>query len=121
MGLNTSHDCWNGAYSAFHRWRMKLCEVAGYGQLADYRGFGGSVPWPDNGDILLVLLTHSDCDGEIAAEDCGPLADRMEELLPALRVAGNGGGHIGLYADATEQFINGLREAAEAGEPVDFH
>lgn len=30
MGLDTTHDCWHGAYSAFNRWRDKLAEVAGY-------------------------------------------------------------------------------------------
>lgn len=121
MGLNVSHDCWSGAYSAFHRWRQKLCEVAGYGRLDDRDGFGGSVPWPDNGDALLVLLTHSDCDGKIGKKHCAPLADRLEELLPALRDAGDGGGHVGYYAAAAERFIRGLRDAAEAGEPVEFH
>lgn len=23
MGLDTSHDCWHGAYSAFTRWRQQ--------------------------------------------------------------------------------------------------
>lgn len=29
MGLDTTHDCWHGAYSAFMRWRMKLGEISG--------------------------------------------------------------------------------------------
>jgi hypothetical protein len=29
MGLDTSHDCWHGAYSAFMRWRSELCRAAG--------------------------------------------------------------------------------------------
>lgn len=29
MGLDVSHDCWRGAYSAFSRWRAKLAELAG--------------------------------------------------------------------------------------------
>jgi hypothetical protein len=33
MGLDTTHDCWHGAYSAFMRWRRKLAEVAGYPPL----------------------------------------------------------------------------------------
>jgi len=30
MGLDCTHDCWHGSYSAFNRWRDKLAEVAGY-------------------------------------------------------------------------------------------
>jgi hypothetical protein len=72
------------------------------------------------GDPLTKLLNHSDSDGEIAAEDCGPLADRLTELLP-LMPNGEDGGHIGNWKDKTSTFIEGLREAAEAGEPVRFH
>lgn len=137
MGLDTTHDCWHGAYSAFHRWRRKLAEVAGYGNLCDYAGFfipgryssavdatpglTEAKPWPDNGDVLIELLNHSDCNGHLSAEICGPLADRLEQLLPALQVAGDGAGHIGGYAEKTETFIAGLRAAAAAGEPVEFH
>lgn len=70
---------------------------------------------------LETLLNHSDCDGEIAAADCAPLADAMELLLPALEIAGEGGGHIGNYVDKTKQFIAGLRDAAENHESVEFH
>jgi hypothetical protein len=129
MGLDTTHDCWHGAYSAFHRWRAKICEVAGYGKLGDYEGFRddvsgdhGSKPWP-KGDPLVVLLSHSDCDGEIGTKDCAPLADALEQLLPALDRAEGGGGHVdrGGYAGWTRQFIKGLRRAAAAGEDVEFH
>jgi hypothetical protein len=119
MGLDTSHDCWHGAYSAFMRWREKLAEVAGYGDLRQREGFGGGVKWPE-GDPLTILLSHSDCDGEIAAEDCASIADRLEQLMPALKIAGEAGGHIGNFADKTQQFIDGLRTAAAANEPVDF-
>jgi hypothetical protein len=29
MGLDLSHNCWHGAYSAFARWREKLAELVG--------------------------------------------------------------------------------------------
>ena len=28
MGLDTTHDCWHGSYSAFAIWRKKLAEAA---------------------------------------------------------------------------------------------
>jgi hypothetical protein len=30
MGLDTSHDAWHGAYSAFTRWRNTVAAAAGY-------------------------------------------------------------------------------------------
>lgn len=142
MGLDTTHDAWHGAYSAFSRFRDKLAEAAGYtghtnehGQVMwdidwgciertighDLLGRWPKMPVRPDGteDPLLVLLAHSDCEGEIQPEFCAPLADRLEELLPLLE--GDGGGHVGAYRDKTEQFIRGLRDAAEEGEPLGFH
>ena len=92
MGLDTTHDCWHGAYSAFMRWRQKIAEVAGFGNLDDYAGFDGEKEFPDH--PLTPLLSHSDCDGEIAVSECAAMADALEALLPALKIAENGGGHI---------------------------
>lgn len=69
---------------------------------------------------LHELLQHSDCDGEIPADSCGPIADDLEKLLPFLP-DGDAGGHIGVWRDKTRQFIDGLRAAAAANEPLGFH
>jgi hypothetical protein len=69
---------------------------------------------------LHELLYHSDCDGEIAADRCGPIADALEALIPLLPDE-VGGGHIGNWRAKTQQFVDGLRAAASAGEPLDFH
>lgn len=71
-------------------------------------------------DPLLILLNHSDCEGIIAAADCGPLADRLEGLLPLLPDE-DGGGHSGPWRGKTQRFIDGLRLAAARGEDVEFH
>lgn len=39
MGLDTSHDCWHGAYSAFNRWRIEVCRAAGLPPLELMEGF----------------------------------------------------------------------------------
>ena len=136
MGLDISHDCWHGAYSAFNRWRDKLAGVAGYA-IADVRWEDGlhsptiMVDWghlqgnlegewettPD--DPLLVLIVHSDCDGKIKPEQASLLADRLVELLPLLP-EGDGGGHIRDWKEKTQLFINGLRDAVARREDVEF-
>lgn len=121
MGLDVSHGCWNGAYSAFHRWRVKISSVAGI-NLEAMSGFadGQGVKWESlKPDVLHVLLYHSDCDGEIAWEYTKPLADRLTELLPLLD--GDGGGHIGSYREKTQTFIDGLLLAHESQEQVEFY
>lgn len=135
MGLDTSHDCWHGAYSAFSRWRDQLAKAAGYefarieggsrdtilidwGHIEDknYNGEWDTTP----SDPLIVLIAHSDCEGAIHPEQAKPLADRLEELLPLLP-EGEGGGHIGDWRVKTQTFIDGLRRAVAANEPVDFY
>jgi hypothetical protein len=148
MGLDTSHDAWHGAYSAFMRWREMICKVAGMPPLQMMEGFWEAGSYRDPSCTLMnehdkkhvsqfladlpikwealkpsplhVLLHHSDCDGEIAAEDCGPIADELEKLLPLLP-KGDSGGHIGDYCDKTQAFIDGCRKAVAANEPLDFH
>lgn len=139
MGLDASHDCWHGAYSSFSRWRNKLAEVAGYqiakvdwgpgsfgphdtilidwGHIADECYMGTWTETPT--DPLIVLIAHSDCGGYIHPPQAGPLADRLEELLPLLPEE-NDPGHIGNWRSKTQKFIDGLRAAAEAGESVEF-
>lgn len=151
MGLDTSHDCWHGAYSAFHRWRQELAKAAGLPPLDLMEGFyrcgdqnyADPIYWARKGlndekafddmrqqlpikwdclkpSPLHGLLHHSDCEGEIEADDCGAIADALEALLPKLP-QGSGGGHIGNWRDKTQTFISGLRRASAANENVDFH
>lgn len=139
MGLDTSHDCWHGPYSSFMRWRERLVQLAwggsgdegaARGNIWNYPSYwtddksalhgrdvtsAAPIPYPE-GDALVTLIDHSDCDGEIAPELCGPLADRLEQLLAKMPTRA-------LYDDvrpATERFIAGLRSAAAAGEAVEF-
>ncbi len=142
MGLDTSHDCWHGAYGAFTRWRHKLAEVAGYAiwpvveeRLSNGTGFGRDTVMIDWGhvteanlqgewdtapaDPLVLLIAHSDCDGVIHPEHAKLLADRLAELLPLLPDE-DAPGHIGHWHLKTQMFIDGLQAAAEAGEDVVF-
>jgi hypothetical protein len=141
MGLDTSHDCWRGAYSAFTRWRNQIAVVAGY-RLMDSlpeeraQGYFGQYPmiewsgveernfageWHRTPpDPLLVLIVHSDCDGVIHPAQAKPLADRLEGLLPKLKELPDAPGHIGNWVEKTQRFIDGLREAYDLDEDVVF-
>lgn len=147
MGLDTTHNCWHGAYSAFNRWRDRLAEAAGIevepyryengimfgGPRLDWRSIERKIGYDLNGkwdeipvrhdgipDPLIILLAHSDCEGELQTEFLDSLADRLEELLPLVEHE-DGGGHIGNYGDTTRKFIKGLRLAFKRGEKVSFH
>src|SRR5215831_1783016 len=100
MGLDTTHDCWQGAYSAFSRWRDHVAEAAGYEVIEvveedGYRYRAPNLPWDDFPDErymgegwakqpiedpLYYLLVHSDCDGVIHPEEGRHIAARLEQL-----------------------------------------
>lgn len=72
------------SYSGFHRFRASLAELCGI-ELDKMGGFGGSRAWPSvESEPLVPLLNHSDCDGELSAEECRVVAPRLRELLPKL-------------------------------------
>ncbi|MEK9726025.1 MAG: hypothetical protein VW405_21410 [Rhodospirillaceae bacterium] len=133
MGLDTTHDCWHGAYSAFHRFRHGIARAIGL-DLASMQGFSEStvtgqgragIAWSLlKPDPIHILLNHSDCEGEIAVPNLLPLAARLEELIPALAAIDGvepGVGHLSSgLASAAKRFADGLRRAAAAGEAVEF-
>lgn len=113
MGLSTSHDCWDGAYSTFHEWRQVLARAAGFPELMEMAGFTSpGLPWaPYESDALVVLLNHADTHGSIYARDAARLADRLDELLPVMPDE---------WRQRTAQFSVGLRAAAAAHQDVEF-
>lgn len=46
MGLDTSHNCWHGAYGAFMRWRKEVARAAGLPPLELMEGFYQSLKGP---------------------------------------------------------------------------
>lgn len=147
MGLDTTHDCWHGSYSAFNRWREMIAKLAGLPPLPLMEGFferghytdpfveyekrypnlaasyyeSLPIKWKSlRASPLYKLLYHSDCDGELDWKDCNSIADELEKLVPKLPKR-EAGGHIGDWRDKTQTFIAGLRSAYEARENVQFH
>ena len=84
MGLNTTHDCFNGSYTRFYKWRRELCRAADISYecgprnrtMAEQNGDWAETP----DDILYVLIDHADCEGHILAEHCAPLPDACDAL-----------------------------------------
>lgn len=134
MGLDTTHDAFHGAYSAFNRFRRFIL-----------KSIGGS--WPPHDDEkydrdkwywdekvldvrkhegLWEFFTHSDCDGEISPEMCVKVADELEAILPKIEGLAKSevsSGHIerdGGFVEVTKRFIAGCRLAAERNEPLEF-
>lgn len=82
MGLDTTHGCWHGAYSAFMRWREKLAEVAGLPPLMLMEGFYLA----DRLAELLPKLPEGDGGGHI-----GHWREKTQTFIDGLRLAASRG------------------------------
>ena len=71
-------------------------------------------------DPLVALFVHADDEGYLLPQHCIPIADRLQELLPALAKIPDHPGHIGNWVVKTEIFISALRKASIMGERVNF-
>jgi hypothetical protein len=116
MGLDVSHECWSGQYSAFGEWRRAIAEVLGF-ELNEMRGFGGTRSWSElPPDPLHKLLDHSDCDGSLEHADTLAIAERLEQVAPQLSDVDRPYS----WRARAERFASGLRRAHQAGEDVRF-
>jgi len=131
--LDIDHGCYNGPEALFDHLRCVWAEAAGYG-LYDFRSQGGPVmpridigafshedllgDWPEGApdDPLLILLAHHEREGRIQWGHASYLADRLEELEHVLSVPGT----TPRYVLLTQQFIRGLRTAAQWRQDVIF-
>jgi hypothetical protein len=118
MGLDTSHNCWHGPYSAFMRWRKAVAAAAGIPDLEAHWTKLIDPTYDQPKRPLMILLNHSDCDGVIESKDCGPLADDLESILNKLD--DKGPWQWSECGSTAKRFIAGLRAAAAAGEDVEF-
>lgn len=134
MGLDTSHNCWHGPYSAFKRFREAVADAAkehrGYEPSYDGHPFRAFMGWwdfshdyerePDHhpyADPLDVFFVHSDCDGWIFPGDADVLADNLEPLLGYMSTDEL---DWAVHRDRLREFIEGLRSARDNWEPVAF-
>lgn len=150
MGLNCSHNAFDGSYGAFYRFRSAVARAAGgsypphfayssvtgelikdeYGfpvrdhTLDDEMLYWGDDYNKENSPGLFIFLCHEDCEGEIEPDDCLLVANDLEKLLPKLEKMKTGGGHLARYgdtmADVARNFIEGCRLAAKNNEQLLF-
>jgi hypothetical protein len=131
--LDIDHGCYNGTEAQFDSLRCMWSQAAGYGVL-DFRDQGGPLmpkinllafseedmagEWPNGApdDPLLILLVHHERSGRIQWGHAGYLADRLEELERILSVPGS----TPAWVLMTQQFIRGLRTAAQWRQDVVF-
>jgi hypothetical protein len=135
MGLDTTHDAFHGAYSAFQRFRRAVARAANvsYPPHADANldpntwywnhGTGNKEKYPG----LTAFFTSDDCQGSFTPATCLQMADEIEALLPKIREQENvdeNWGHIareGGMASVAEKYIAGCRLAASLGEDLEYH
>ncbi|MED3440267.1 hypothetical protein P4393_12450 [Bacillus subtilis] len=133
MGLDTTHDAFHGAYSAFNNFRRFLLKSIGGSypphenkELMDGYWYFGDGYSAETHKGLAEFFRHSDCDGEINPEMCKIVADELEAILPQVEELSKSEpsyGHIlrdGGWVAVTKQFIEGCRLAHERDEPLEF-
>jgi hypothetical protein len=130
MGLDVSHDCWHGAYSAFHRFRIEVLATV-TGERVDYSDYDRYTQLVEEFPMrepLREFLLHSDCEGTIERASQIPMADALDVVADAMEsklstTEDEGVGHIALaggYVAAVRAFAAGLRLAYENNETVGF-
>lgn len=127
MGLDTTHDAFQGSYAAFGRWRRVVIRAAGGGmeEPGEVSVRWWSAPLDPVGPGIATLMNASDCEGSFSPAQCAQMARDLTSLLPAIRRLDDGGdGHIlrdGGYVAVTERFIAGCLLAADKGEQLEFY
>lgn len=138
MGLDTSHDCFHGSYSAFNRLRKAVARACGGSfppHMSDYdAAFLASAKdvndrwWYYDDDTVPInlhvgarlFLSHSDCDGTLTPDESREVAAFLRWVAPRVEIEGEG--HLSSLGTrgAVERFAAGCEAASEAGETVKF-
>jgi len=131
MGLNCSHGAFDGAYSAFNRFRQIVMKAAGGSwpphedkSLSNSKFYWGEGYCEESHPGLAIFFSQSDCDGEISPGDCLLVVNDLEQLLDKIKdLDTESWGHIekqgGFYA-VTKRFIDGCKRAHGLNEPLLF-
>lgn len=123
MGLDTTHNAWHGPYSSFNEFRRAILKAYNGEDLFEYEGYESRCK-RDNGyespgkaliniddDGILLLMDHSDCEGNIRWVDCKLVADSIERIITKLKDQ---------HFDNAIPFVKGLRLAYNSKEDLLF-
>jgi hypothetical protein len=123
MGLDTTHDCWHGAYSSFNHFRHLLANQIGL-NLDDYYGYitpqGYTNATKDLKSIehdIQPLLDHSDCDGKLTIRQCRRIVKGLNSILENFKAKETYEG----FKEEIIQFRDGCLDAISKKEQVEFH
>ena len=118
MGLNTTHNCWNGPYSSFNQFRYSLAEVINI-DLAEYHGYGldGTEDLASIEHDLMPLFNHSDCDGILTVEESKRIARGLKDVLLITSKRQTDPD----FVEAIIDFRDGCLDAISRNEIIEFH
>lgn len=122
MGLDTTHNCWHGAYSSFNRFRYWLAEKIGV-DLNEYIGYSenGTKYLSSIDHDIMPLLNHSDCEGILTVQECILVSSGIEKILSSIsEEEKKDEEHPFSYLNNAIQFKEGLDLAISRGEAVEF-
>lgn len=110
-----SHNAFKGTRGFFEAWREALHgalhpTIKGPSSTARRAGVYDDQTVPIN-----VLMYANDDMQPIPVDMCGPLADALAQLIPNLNP------HMPYMRVVTDNFVNGLRDAADETEPLTFN
>ncbi|MGB1013144.1 MAG: hypothetical protein ACPG4T_03335 [Nannocystaceae bacterium] len=127
MGLDVTHGCWSGGYGHFNSFRKDIAAACG-GSFPPHKedvkahepDLAVSSRWFYDERVvptehvagMLVLMRHSDCDGEIQPKEAEAVAGFLMWVEPRLAPA---------FRENARRFASGCLVAASLNEPVEFH
>ena len=126
MGLDCSHDAFQGPYSSFNRFRQCVTKALGaeysFPPHIDNKEYEEEFIYlPDNlkSDMpgIYEFLTHSDCEGNISPNICACIANELTSLLPEIDNLDKKYSRCSYFA---RKFIKGCEAAFNAKEPLEF-
>jgi len=120
MGLDTTHNCWQGSYGSFNQFRYNLAKQIKI-NLDDYIEYGSGIKTlSDLDDDLIPLLNHSDCEGILTPDECKKIVKGLNDILnnfnPDLV-----NHDTDYFKKQIIRFRDGCKKAIEANENVEFH
>lgn len=119
MGLDTTHGCWSGPYSAFNRFRYSLAYQIGI-NLDEYAGYNdlGVKNLSDIKHPLMPLFNHSDCDGRLTVKECKSIVKGLNNVLENFTENEK---YDFDFKEKIKQFRDGCEHAISLKQMVKFH